>query len=645
MRVAKIVLSLVSMLVLLTTTFSASAYAETVRTFDAEPTGAPPSGTRTYGDVLVEDVTAGSSTTRAVHLEDRSTTLQTRALFLNDSQAAKHFEFDLLVRDATEATIVAVHGNSAPEATGAWRFMFARESAGSTTAIASVYNGSAWVQLARVPGLLDPNTWQHLSIDASPATIVLTAGGNRYKTSVQAAKPTQITSLEFASAGTAAVGQSAYVDNLRIEPMAADDVRLHGMVLDVEPGRIVRSQPQNDVKVATFGAPAGLTGSQFQAAVQADSGWTAGRVTGPDANGILTVYGSFTADSPGSRPLSVRVTTPFGVTTVTTGWVPVDQFGLVAADPAGTEIRFPDVVKLADGRLLAVYHSAAAHTNANGKIKQVVSSDLGRTWSAPSVAVSNAYDNRDPKLAQLADGTILLSFFQTQWVNGQQTNRGVFVARQAPGASGFSAPVQVGSAGAAYSHGPAVELANGDVVLPLYGGGARLARSTDGGRTFAASAEVFVARDSAQRTYQEPNLTRLASGELIMVIRTVDKADDNRVVNATISRSSGAGTSWTPLESTAYPASSHHQLLTSDQRVLLTYGDATKTHRPTWGTMITNPRAPWTGYKAVELYDAGVDDQANPSSAEIAPGRYLTLTYNVNARSLVGRYSTDATFR
>lgn len=645
MRALRIAALLVVPLPLMAIMSVVTAWAATVRTFESEPVGQPPAGVTAQGGVQVEEVTVGSSRTRAVHVEDRSSTLQTRAIFLSGSQAAKHIEFDLLVRDATQPTIVAVHGNGAPVDTGAWRLLFAREAAGSTTAIASVYNGTGWIPLARVPHLLNPNAWRHITIDASPDTVVLTVGGDRYKSFARAAQPTQITSLEIASAGTAAVGSSAYLDNLLLEPMAATDPRLHGIVPTISPGRIVRGQPRVDVPVAVFTAPGGLTGSQFRADVAGDTPWLVGRVTGPDPSGRFTVFGSVTFDTPGSRPLSVRITTPFGVTTVATAWVAVDALGLVATDPVGAEIRFPDLIRLADGRLLAAYHSAAAHTNANGAIKIVLSSDLGATWTAPRVVWSDAFDNRDPKLVQLADGTILLTFFQTEWVNGQQRNRGVFIMRWAPGAPGFASPVRLSTSQAAYSHGPAVELSNGDVLQPIYGGGARVARSTDGGRTFDPGSEVLVARDTTWLAYQEPNITRLPTGELVMLIRTYDKVN-NVQLNATVSRSLDGGRTWTAPSDSGYPASSHHQLLTTSGRVLLTYGLIGVAGRPTWATMISDPSGPWAGYPAIELYDAGTGlDQANPSSAEIAPGRYLTLGFNVSSRTLVARYSTDATYR
>lgn len=317
---------------------------------------------------------------------------------------------------------------------------------------------------------------------------------------------------------------------------------------------------------------------------------------------------------------------------------------LVATEPSGRQPRFPDLLKLADGRLMAVYHSAAAHTDANGVIKMTFSSDNGHSWSTPQVAVTTGYDSRDPKIAQLVDGTVLLSFFQTNWATPQPTNLGSFVARMPRGASTFSQPVKITSNQAtSYLHAPAVPIPGGDVLQPLYGGGARIARSHDGGQTWDAAAEVFAARDTATYTFQEPNVTRLPSGELVMLIRTYDKVQ-KKTVPSFLTRSFDDGRTWTAPVQTEINTSSHHQLLTSAGSLLLTYG-APVTDRPTYGTLVANPAASWNGFPKTLIYDSGWADQANPSSVEIAPGRFLTATYNVVTRQLFVFETTTATYR
>jgi hypothetical protein len=85
---------------------------------------------------------------------------------------------------------------------------------------------------------------------------------------------------------------------------------------------------------------------------------------------------------------------------------------------AMTYQAFPDVARLANGDLLAVFYAGwqhislpdADHPN-GGRICMVRSTDDGRTWSVPVTLHDGPLDDRDPHLAQLADGSLLLSFF------------------------------------------------------------------------------------------------------------------------------------------------------------------------------------------------------------------------------------------
>src|SRR5690606_18581794 len=127
-------------------------------------------------------------------------------------------------------------------------------------------------------------------------------------------------------------------------------------------------------------------------------------------------------------------------------------------------------------------------------------------------------------------------------------------------------------AGHAATHGPIVELDNGDLLVPLYGrlpeggpGPASVVRSTDGGRTWPEQNEAFIGRDAAF-DYQEPNLSVLRDGTLLAVLRT-------SINLAYVSWSHDDGHTWTEPVGTELPASSHHQLVLHNGDVLLTYGD------------------------------------------------------------------------
>ncbi|MGC0251237.1 exo-alpha-sialidase [Pseudactinotalea sp. Z1748] len=173
----------------------------------------------------------------------------------------------------------------------------------------------------------------------------------------------------------------------------------------------------------------------------------------------------------------------------------------VATASAGHGLWFPDIIRLKDGRLLAAFQEAETHYGPVGRIYVTTSSDGGFTWSDPQLVIDSEYDDRDPKMAQLSDGTVLLGFFQTD--QSTSTTLGTHVVRSADGGQTWSEPVKVGTEmDWDASHGPITELSDGSVLMPLYGSvgdapsQATVVRSTDGGRTWPAASEVVVAMNA-----------------------------------------------------------------------------------------------------------------------------------------------------
>ena len=65
---------------------------------------------------------------------------------------------------------------------------------------------------------------------------------------------------------------------------------------------------------------------------------------------------------------------------------------------------------------------------------------------------------------------------------------------------------------------------------------------------------------------------------------------------------------------------------------------------PVSAGLVRRPEESWDGWPDVPLYDSGHDDQANPSSVELGPDRYLTLSFDVSAATVVGVFSRSADF-
>lgn len=307
------------------------------------------------------------------------------------------------------------------------------------------------------------------------------------------------------------------------------------------------------------------------------------------------------------------------------------------------QIRFPDLVRAADGTLLAAYHAAPGHVGVRGEIHLIRSDDDGTTWSTPRAPLRRSDDARDPKLALLEDGSLLLTWFELRW-SGEGTAHervGAYAARSSDHGATWADPTRIGSrleesGGWAGLHAPAVRLPGGDVVQPLYGGrsarsgqwAATLARSRDGGRTFDAADEVVLA-EAPGHQYAEPNLSVLPDGSLAALVRVNEPGHHAHLV-----RSADEGRTWSRPQPTSIPARSHHQLVTDAGELLLTYGDQTRPNRPTCAMLIPDPALDWDA-PSTQIYDSGMWDQANPSTAELTSGAFLTLGYDVPRRALV----------
>jgi hypothetical protein len=336
---------------------------------------------------------------------------------------------------------------------------------------------------------------------------------------------------------------------------------------------------------------------------------------------------------------------------------------IVAPAESGKRAFFGDMIKLRDGRLLVAYRESVAHINQDGRIMVVQSADEGHTWSTPRVAIDTPIDDRDPKLMQATDGTVLMNFFRTDWTGYPSrpvTLVGTFVTRSTDAGASWSEPVEVGTAmegpsdvvvgayyaGHAATHGPILELPDGDLLVPLYGklpeggtGPATVVRSTDGGRTWPKENESVIGRADTF-DFQEPNLSLLKNGAILSVIRT-------SINIAYVSWSYDQGRTWTTPVSTGLPASSHHQLVLRNGDVLLTYGDLSGAFgpgRPTVGRIVRHPERGVDADRDILIYDAAIHgpattDQANPSSVELRPGRFFTITSDPHLAAIVGVYT------
>jgi hypothetical protein len=347
----------------------------------------------------------------------------------------------------------------------------------------------------------------------------------------------------------------------------------------------------------------------------------------------------------------------------------VADIGTVVREPQPYEARFPDILQLADGRLMAVWHRATLHVgndtdDALGTIQMsTMTPNSGSGWSAPVPALARPgflgqVDMRDPKLALMSDGQVILTFF---------TQGKVYYSYWRPTWTRFTDPRPLdvlGAAPTAASHGSVLPVTSGgvptgEVLIPFYSGGpsggAYYLRATyhpnslerlkpfavkriiandepSGYRytepSFVQIGDTIVAAVRAEETLVTPPPGQTGNHARALVVARWDAHDDSTA--ATLERVHLGGE---PLL-----ASSHHLLKTRQGKILLTYGNRyVYTRRPTYGMLIEDPLAPWTGTPRL-LYDSGAYDQANPSSVEPAEGWFWTLGFDAHPNSrTVGR--------
>jgi Neuraminidase (sialidase) len=174
----------------------------------------------------------------------------------------------------------------------------------------------------------------------------------------------------------------------------------------------------------------------------------------------------------------------------------------------------------------------------------VRSSDNGKTWGKPDVAIDTDRDDRDPSVACLKDGTLLLN-----WFTLHKNQAAVLLARSSDNGKTWSEPVQL-KLESPYEFAcssPVRQLPDGSLILGLYcddektkvACGATV-KSYDGGRTWKDLALI----DEKAGIYldAETDVVPLKDGKLLAALRS-SRVDMHYAI------SDDLGKTWGPVKS------------------------------------------------------------------------------------------------
>ncbi len=195
---------------------------------------------------------------------------------------------------------------------------------------------------------------------------------------------------------------------------------------------------------------------------------------------------------------------------------------------AGAYEAFPDVCRLADGRLMCVFYASYAHVGlprpdhpTGGRIVACVSADEGRTWSQPRLVHDGPNDDRDPSIVQLADGRLLCNFFVLRpGTDGRAYDgAGSWVVESADAGQTWSEPKLL--AGDAYCSAPIRVLSTGRLIAGLYRTGPQgatgcVATSDDNGRTWSPVIDI---PNAGRPLDAETDIVQRSDGSLLAVQR------------------------------------------------------------------------------------------------------------------------------
>ena len=310
-------------------------------------------------------------------------------------------------------------------------------------------------------------------------------------------------------------------------------------------------------------------------------------------------------------------------------WLEQEAHHLVISrgEAAGPYQAFTDICRLTNGDLFCVFYAGYGHVSLprndwpkGGRICSVRSKDEGHTWSAPCVLFDGPYDDRDPHIAQMRDGSLVCSFFTYRPQTGGKTLCDTcLVSSRDDGESWETEPRVVAPDWP--SSAPVRELPDGTRILGVYteegntayGG---IIRSTDTGKTWCAP--IPIGKGSGVRLDAETDFVRLKDGTLFAALR----GDHTNMHFATCP---DGGLTWSGIKDIGFPGHCPHLTRLSTGEILLTHRlPATALH------ISRDDAKTWQG-----PYQIDTTGGAYPSTVELKDGTVLVVYYEEGPGSAI----------
>lgn len=337
-------------------------------------------------------------------------------------------------------------------------------------------------------------------------------------------------------------------------------------------------------------------------------------------------------------------------------------------EAGGDHLAFPDVTRLSDGRILLVYRRGNTHVDASGRIMKVFANADATTWSAEELLYDAPdIDDRDPSVTTLADGTVVVNYFQYETLASGVTVHDNFAGWSTDDAATFSASEQVGTCPMdvqdaqivddlwvdgqgepidVYASSSSVVEVGGELWMPVYGGRAlntaNLATHPRSRLSLFNTAslgspwtETLVDPTMAEDTWlMEPALLAMPDGRLIMHVRTAAGASPGSPGNLLQTVSDDGDASWSAYEDLGFIGHAP-ELLRLDNGVLLSaFREINDAYTQEWVSMMYSLDDGATWSDRIRVRDCGASECGYPGLLELEGGALLVVYYAPGGQSV-----------